>query len=1356
MASLGPNLSACDAADAVPPPPPLVVDVLFNHLGITDPWVVFYFSLLACGVWFSFSGAGIRRKSIAQLLSFGCISVTWWLIFRFFRAWGIAEQTGAIGPPNYGRGFFADAYIDALSTPVGFHQGDENVVAVCKTLEYSKETLFNPLPAQLLLWVTIISVWVLRLGGPGLREGTISLRRIAGFWLYGMLGAMSASFLPLVMLDESAKKSTGSVAAASFTASRRKRSSVPFLTLVGSLATLFCFERLRGTVGFCVCGMEDGCNSFVFYLHALHFAVLIPFLVEVMEYLCIPFYKEQDVPTVSNEGFIFTFLVKNEATFPRVPVFAFYLVFAIVVLFVQDEVSGTASNYATEFFFGTNGSTALWTDCRISMYLDFVFCWVLSLKFIVYDSWCKFFTSYFDSFHFTPMTAKRFSNILLKIDAEALALIPTAIFSGLVLAGFLSPCVALALHLGIADFFTNPEYGLSALVRRFQGMWALRQQQLAGENSPCTEEKQWMNIGCSKEIANGGDRQAAAYASAAENLADMLGQSLQLDETNKLLCCGCGYGEELRYFSQKYRCKAITGLEIDGDFAGRFSNRDRRVRMLQGATEDLAWLFGANPGQFDTAVALDSIYHFSDKSRFIEECGRKLLNVGSIGLTDFVAKKPLPHALALALRVFCNIHSVWSLQGYREALRKSGFEDVEVTELEGIFGSTRHADGGGESGAKRLFGTACRSPALDLLPNALREACTEYLSYVVIVGRISPRAPAEGTSAEPGNAKPRAVVPFKIAVVGSGIAGLAAASELQGKRDSSGRTFQVSLFEAQPDLGLASAAAAQVETCAGSAGGAAKKAVDVDVPLRMLVPGHYTSVLRLLHKHQVKSENIFLEYCDYKVEESGVTLTGETGRKKAGDSINESRRGVESHTEESDDDTSLQFTRWSAHLARRLGYTEDLAFMRFDFRKIFKFLVFSVGRKLSKALDACVPFRESSNFLSKFSMVKLVEKRLFYQQGENDSDNNPETRLLSVGEYLVRHGFVSVPCQDQASDGDVSRYHDDLSRQILLQLPRDASLAVFVYGAAWMLSCSEEQVVRFPAKYLIDYYETLIFSSLFGLGTARRVCPSMKGLENALAFGLDKIATGKRVQVEPIAGADASCVLKDSFNDLKYLVDGEEFDAVVVAVDPAAVSKVLDLSKVSEQGVARKGSRQEQLTAFFAKIQTQWSDAVLHHDRSLLPKDEQKWGVLNVLHDDADLRQDDKRSESDGMVQSRTKGPLRCQLTVYLNKFFGWDASQADNDFFITWNVRYWPSAEQTLLPERKIGFHRVLHDAQSVGEVHRRLAANLEDIVPPGVFICGAYSVPGVGLLEEGVQSGQRAARGVEAFLRSSSSRRQ
>ena len=81
---------------------------------------------------------------------------------------------------------------------------------------------------------------------------------------------------------------------------------------------------------------------------------------------------------------------------------------------------------------------------------------------------------------------------------------------------------------------------------------------------------------------------------------------------------------------------------------------------------------------------------------------------------------------------------------------------------------------------------------------------------------------------------------------------------------------------------------------------------------------------------------------------------------------------------------------------------------------------------------------------------------------------------------------------------------------------------------------------------------------------------------------------------------------------------------------------------------------------------------------------------------------------------------------------------------FVTWNVQKPPRSDKILVDG--IGFERSLHSAADSRELqsvfHTGVAAE-------GVFVAGAWSVPGMGLLEEGTISAERAAAAVVRYLR-------
>ncbi len=105
-------------------------------------------------------------------------------------------------------------------------------------------------------------------------------------------------------------------------------------------------------------------------------------------------------------------------------------------------------------------------------------------------------------------------------------------------------------------------------------------------------------------------------------------------------------------------------------------------------------------------------------------------------------------------------------------------------------------------------------------------------------------------------------------------------------------------------------------------------------------------------------------------------------------------------------------------------------------------------------------------------------------------------------------------------------------------------------------------------------------------------------------------------------------------------------------------------------------------------------------------------------------------------VHDGASSGLSC-LTVWMNSYY-YDRS-FDGDVFQTWNPYHRPS-ETSILDETH--FQRVVH-TKSTSDIQASIAALQGQ---NGMYFCGAYSTPGVGLLEQAAASALKVARLIRA----------
>jgi len=241
---------------------------------------------------------------------------------------------------------------------------------------------------------------------------------------------------------------------------------------------------------------------------------------------------------------------------------------------------------------------------------------------------------------------------------------------------------------------------------------------------------------------------------------------------------------------------------------------------------------------------------------------------------------------------------------------------------------------------------------------------------------------------------------------------------------------------------------------------------------------------------------------------------------------------------------------------------------------------------------------------------------------------------------------------------------------------------IMVGSLSWMLSCTWEQLAKYPADIVLPYLCGLKMDRL-GIGRKGqviRISPSIKVLERALLYGVNKLQCGSRV-----TGVDG-----------KRTIDGTAYDAIVCAAEARAVPKIIKNS--SEMNI-------------FGQIEYHPSTIYLHRDESFMPRNKKEWRTWNVE------------------MSSGRKEP---QLTFWLNEFY--PDAEFDGNVFQTWSPTHQPQAELII---RRSDFERVVHSSNS-----RSIISEIENLQgKDSIFFAGSYSAYGMGLLEEALISGRKAS---------------
>ena len=298
------------------------------------------------------------------------------------------------------------------------------------------------------------------------------------------------------------------------------------------------------------------------------------------------------------------------------------------------------------------------------------------------------------------------------------------------------------------------------------------------------------------------------YDQACEHLARALGKFVNLGSSDAVLSCGCGSIDEVRYFKQQFQLRHVTGIDPHLPQARTIDSVDYNVRAIRANVEDL--IIDDNklslfpPQLFNKILALDNVYHYRSKKSFFRDCLKMLPDDGKVAVSDIVFKqnsRDTPVWVKIALRMMgITANDVWSTNEYVTNLDLLGYDKNNISiELIGVHVFKRWG----------------------LLPTCL----VQYLDYALIV--------AAGTSLATGAKKK------KIAVIGSGLAGLSTAHHLLSSDDAI--RFEVDIYEANSGA-------------AGLAGNTHLIGEQlVDVPARMACLGYYNQFKHLLDELEIPS-----------------------------------------------------------------------------------------------------------------------------------------------------------------------------------------------------------------------------------------------------------------------------------------------------------------------------------------------------------------------------------------------------------------------------------------------------------------------------------------------------------------------
>lgn len=182
------------------------------------------------------------------------------------------------------------------------------------------------------------------------------------------------------------------------------------------------------------------------------------------------------------------------------------------------------------------------------------------------------------------------------------------------------------------------------------------------------------------------------YKKAADELAFQHFDMARIRPGHKILDVGCGFGGSILLLNDNYRNVDVTGLNIDPrqiEWARRTVLPKRRGSNAIAFEVGDACELPYPDASFDTIYAIECVFHFPSRKRFLEQARRVLKPGGRLVVSDFVIYAPTA-ALVIATepwyrkdlrRVFGDSAPPWSRTMYQWMARAAGLKVVEFRDV---------------------------------------------------------------------------------------------------------------------------------------------------------------------------------------------------------------------------------------------------------------------------------------------------------------------------------------------------------------------------------------------------------------------------------------------------------------------------------------------------------------------------------------------------------------------------------------------------------------------------------------------------------------------------------------------------
>ncbi|MEK6675825.1 MAG: class I SAM-dependent methyltransferase [Planctomycetota bacterium] len=176
---------------------------------------------------------------------------------------------------------------------------------------------------------------------------------------------------------------------------------------------------------------------------------------------------------------------------------------------------------------------------------------------------------------------------------------------------------------------------------------------------------------------------------ACDALTDLMAQELELNGSDRLLECGCGYGASALFLGAKYRPREIVGLDVtpvrieEGNRLARERGLGDIIKLQQGDATKLPF----EDRSFTKMLAIECAFHFNTRVDFLRQSLRVLAPGGVLSMTDIVlaphvnrkdySLEQLREFLSADAKFICDAN-IYSAEEYKRLLHEVGFQSAKI------------------------------------------------------------------------------------------------------------------------------------------------------------------------------------------------------------------------------------------------------------------------------------------------------------------------------------------------------------------------------------------------------------------------------------------------------------------------------------------------------------------------------------------------------------------------------------------------------------------------------------------------------------------------------------------------------